>query len=59
FALEFMPVDCGEAAGLANSGHRTLTAYLARAVAGLHAGENPQSLTPKALRKQLPKAKAV
>ncbi len=33
-------------------------AYLARAVAGLHAGENPQSLTPKALRKQLPKAKA-
>jgi transposase len=33
-------------------------AYLARAVAGLHAGEDAQSLTPKALRKQLPKAKA-
>jgi hypothetical protein len=30
FALEFMPADCGEAAGRANSGHRTLTLYRSR-----------------------------
>lgn len=33
-------------------------AYLHRAIAGLHAGEDPQTLTPKALRGKVAKAKS-
>jgi len=40
-----------ESARLSNLDVRT---YLARAVAGRHAGENPAALTPAALRAELP-----
>lgn len=43
-----------ESARLCN---RDVRAYLKRAVAGLHAGEDPASLTPAALIRELPRAK--
>lgn len=44
-----------ESARLSNIDVRT---YLSRVVAGMHAGEDPATLTPKALRGELPKARA-
>ena len=43
-----------ESARLCN---RDVRAYLHRVVAGLHAGENPATLTPAALMRELPRAK--